>query len=612
MPAFHALDHYSPLVVLALGLATFAGSWGTGFVLLRAMKLRIPSPWLEVAAALLGASVSSLCVEVVAMCGLATTSTLVLLWLSLLGVGAVGLAGRIREIEWGFPDLRGLGLLVPAALLLAAVVNLLLAMAPTTKIDEINYQILPPSRIVADGQLVFYLRPWPAYILPQMGYSIAAAPLHAVGRIDAANVWSWCLGVMLAWFGARLVYEGTRSRFAALTVAAATMIGLYPSVYHTTGGPHALGDLATAGAVLGIAFREDLLRRCTPVAFLVLLSVCCLVAASTKVSLVPLAGAILVLGLVSAIHSSPREWPRLLVAAAVPWVVLYLPLLLWTYWQSGSPFGAMLGEVFAPSTFGAIHADMLKSREVNQGGAVAFLRDYVLHYPAIFPLAALGAIASPAAPRYRRLLLASLLVGQVLTIALLLPHQARFLSGLHHALLVVGVIEVYPYVQRWMARPVLRSAAVVVLLVPWLVIQVYRAWFLVPIALGVGDEDEYYRSFIALYDDFRELDRILPEDSVLFVRDRLPLVYFPRAVYMDYRDLPEDRRAFALLAAPEGELDAPDCTYLRLRPGCRLGEPIYTNPKARTTVYRAPGHEPETQRIEVREILTGEPERVDR
>ena len=91
---------------------------------------------------------------------------------------------------------------------------------------------------------------------------------------------------------------------------------------------------------------------------------------------------------------------------------------------------------------------------------------------------------------------------------------------------------------------------------------------------------------------------------MLYARQRLPSIYFPRPIYMHPRDVPEGRRAFALLGSSDLPLEQHDCAYMRLPPDCRFGEPVYVNPKARHLVFRRPGREPSTARLEVREILS--------
>lgn len=603
MPAFEGLASYQPAVVLLLGLVTFAAVLGLGFSALRVVGLQLPRPWREVAAALLGTAVFSLGVQVLAMLGVATRSALLVWWAAVALVGSIELWVRSRSVARATLRLNGAGVrLLAGILIVAAGINLLLAMAPLTKIDEIFYQVLPPARIVLEGELVFYLRPWEAAVLPQLGYPIAGAPLHALGYVDAPNVWSWCLGALLAFFVAHLVREETRSSFAMLLAAASVVVGLYPSVYHTTGGPHALGDLATASAVLALAFHRELLRSCSRTAYLALVSLCSMMAAFTKLSLVPLAGIVLAVGCWHATRGRGIR-PGMVAAVALPWLVLYAPLCLWTLIQSGSPFGPMFTDVFERSIFdSAVQGEIAGSRRVGQAGLLFAIRGYLLNYPLTYT-ASILALALPTGARERRLTVASLLAVQALIIAITLPHQARFLSGLLHAALVVGTIQLHPHAERWLVRGPMRVVAIVILLVPWLGLHVYRAWFIAPIAVGIGEREAYFRNYIPLYEDLRELDELLPPNAVIFARSRLPLIYFPRPVYLHHRDLPLDRPAFALLVTSERPEEAYECDYLRLPAGCRLGDPVYTNPEARYLVYRTPGQAPRTGRVEVREIL---------
>jgi hypothetical protein len=605
VPAFQGLAHYQPALVLLLGVTSFAGVLGIGFLVLRALGLRVPSPWQEVAAALLGTALLSLGVQLLAMLALATRPLLLLLWGAFALPGSLVVGLQLRGAAWRLPPLRGRGAALLAGMLVAALgIDLLLAMAPLTKMDELYYQVLPGARIALDGELVFYLRPYLAAVVPQMGYAIAGAPLHALGYVDAASVFSFCLGALLAWLVGRLVHEETGSPFTALLAAASVAVGLHPSVYYTTGGPHAVGDLATAAAVLALAFREKLLRACSAEAYVALLSLCCMMSAFSKVSLLPLAGIVLALGLVQTLRATRGAWLRIVGIAALPWLVFYVPLCVWTLVHSGSPFGPMLMDVFAPSVFDAdVRGEMAASRVKNQGGALFALQSYVLNYPLVYAITLLAVLFLPGAVPLQRGVVAVLFLLQTGIVAILLPHQARFLSGLHQAVLAVGLILLQPRVRSWLARPLAPLAAVAVLLLPWLAAQAYRAGPLVPIALGLGDRETYYRSYIALYDDFRELDRVLPPDAVLYARNRLPSIYFPRPVYMHGRDLPAGRRAFAVLAVPEPSGDVTDCAQLRLPSGCRLGDPVYTNPEARFVVLRAPGDAPRTSRLEVREIL---------
>src|SRR5262249_1958399 len=88
--------------------------------------------------------------------------------------------------------------------------NLIIAIAPSTKIDELYYHMLMPSRIVTDGALHFYREPWPSAIWPHMIYQIASAPVHAIGYPDAANVVSWGLAVTLLCFAWQILRDHSK------------------------------------------------------------------------------------------------------------------------------------------------------------------------------------------------------------------------------------------------------------------------------------------------------------------------------------------------------------------------------------------------------------------
>ena len=71
-----------------------------------------------------------------------------------------------------------------------------LSIIPSSKIDELNYHMLTPLRIVSDGALIYYQFPWPASIWPHMHYQILGAPYYAIGFPDSMNLLS--LGIFVS------------------------------------------------------------------------------------------------------------------------------------------------------------------------------------------------------------------------------------------------------------------------------------------------------------------------------------------------------------------------------------------------------------------------------
>src|ERR1700692_232435 len=176
LTSFIAIEHYTPLLVLASGISTFIGLWGLGATILLCVRVRLPSPWSHVTAVLLGIQALSLSVQIVGMAEMASRLVLVAIWWAMVAIGAAMLLLRVRTIlRSPFSTLDARALLPTAIVGSAIATNLLVALAPSTKIDELYYHMLIPSRIVSDGALRFYREPWEGAIWPDMLYKISSA-----------------------------------------------------------------------------------------------------------------------------------------------------------------------------------------------------------------------------------------------------------------------------------------------------------------------------------------------------------------------------------------------------------------------------------------------------
>src|ERR1700726_174672 len=198
---------------------------------------------------LAGQSTANIIVQAVLLDGVGSAQTLRQIAWILIVAAIVGhvFAPRIRTAgttTWALRENK-----LPAALLVTAwLTNLVVALAPSTKIDELYYHMLTPRRIVEDGALRFYLLPLEQAILPQMHFQMTLSIAHAAGAPDAGNVLSWAYSVVLGLFVAGFLMEATAGsrpvNSMAILCATLCTVGLYATVWHTTGGAHALGDLA--------------------------------------------------------------------------------------------------------------------------------------------------------------------------------------------------------------------------------------------------------------------------------------------------------------------------------------------------------------------------------
>jgi hypothetical protein len=600
LTSFLAVANYSPLLVLVTGLSTFAGLWAAGRILQFCVRLQIPSPWTHVTAILLGIQVLSFLVQTVSMANVASRPVLSAIWWSLAALGAVTVVTQVRvRLGVALPKSNQWALLPIVIVGTAVAANLLIAIAPSTKIDELYYHMLLPSRIVTDGALRFYREPWEGAILPDMLFQISSAPAHAIGYPDAANVVSWGISITLLWFA----WQGIRAQGKPVAWCAVFVgglcVGMYPAVFQVTGGAHAMGDLAMAAALIAFCTRESLLTSLSPPAYAAMLSIMLLSAVTAKITALPLCVIILCFGILPLLWvSGPRVCRNILGAAIIPWIVLFFPITLWTWVHSGSPFGPVLSGVFAsPNFVNNWSADIRFAREVNQVPLLVVLPDVLLKYSPLVWLGVIGAIFFSSLPKLTRATLCLFLVLQCSLIYWLLPYDPRFLGGLHFGLLIVfAAFATPPILKRFSSvRYILLSS--VLLLLPWLAIQAYYAQQFFPVSLGL-EKRPFYERYVAFYNDYILLNQLLSNDTVILVRDfRLSAVYAPRPVFFDPADLPKGKPV-VLFAPPES---LPEVSLGNYTPG----KLIYSDSRAVIETYRTPGPQPIIGPLEVRQLVRG-------
>ncbi|MGQ0582771.1 MAG: hypothetical protein ACT4O6_12600 [Reyranella sp.] len=591
MTSFLSMDAYSGPAVLLVGAATFAASMGLGLLLLRLLRTSLPAPFCQIAAVLLGIQAISLAVQLMAMAQAATPLALIALWCGAFAAGAAGwvFCRPVRE-DADRPTIPKSALAIAG---IAAGFNLLAAVVPSSKIDELYYHMLLPARIVADQGLVIYRAPLESAVLPQMAYPFFAAPLHALGYPDAPNIVSWLLSLMLVWLGWSLLRQRGVAHPIAYCLVAALLVGAYPVVFHVTGGSHAFGDLSLATAVVALALASKLLAVCGPARFAFMVSLLAWSAASAKVSLLPIAGAVALLAAIFAWRGRETHAERLRVVAAstMPWMVLGAPLMAWTYLQTGSPFGPLFAGVFGESLFQPeIFREFAeRTRGNNQAAAGAIPFDDLAAYSPLVWLAAFGALASRSTPTAVRLWGGALLLGQCLIIAWLLPYHARFLGGLQYGLAICFAL----YLPPWLAlRRQTAIALVSAGVVPWLLGQAIYAQQFAAMALGFEDRTAFYRRYVSFFEDFARLDRLLPANAVLLSGNiRPPAVYAPRPMVFDLADVPPGHEAYVFSVDTPKASDYPA--------GYVLGPEIYANPSAVQTVFRRFWVAPQTGELHV-------------
>lgn len=558
-------------ITLIAGLLAIAGVSGIGRLLLRRAP-ELPLHWYVALSMLTGMAACSFAVQLLAMHGASQRGFALAGALTV----ALGLAGQVASgrrwsaIHW--PPRRHAVTALWIILTLAVMMLVPISLAPSTKIDEIQYHMLIGQRIAADHGLRVYQLPFEQAIPLQIGYQIAETPFHAWGVMDGGNVLSLGFGLALLLMLYGTVTEASGRPELGLVAASAGAVGLYPAVWHVTSGAHALGDLATFSAIAALLFPGKLLAAVPDGSGAQWRALVCIltaaIAASTKISLVPLG---LMISACACWQLPRANWPRAIMSASAHWGLILGPLIVWSTIHTHSPLGAAFAGLFGPSTYQPeVFQRMAFIRMSGHYDLATIGYETVTRLNGLsIAMIVLGALACWRCQGMHRAFLA-LVAVQLALIAALLPYDFRFLGGLQYGLLAAGVIALKP---RW-TRPGAGWVAIA-LLAPWLLAEAVYALPMLRVSLGLTTRAAFIDRYVAFAADFRALDRILPANAVLIAPAGVPSVYAPRPLIFHRADWDGRSPLFAFRFGDESPA------------GC--GAEIYRNPAAVVQTWRTPG-----------------------
>jgi hypothetical protein len=490
---------------------------GTGLVCLRAVRFEGPV-WLRLPVALFAGVALACTFAVVVLVGGAGVLTLRILSCLLLAIGVWGCVvelrfGDTRDWRQHLVKERWLSAIVLVSLLL----NLIVALAPSTKIDEIRYHMPIPQRIEADDGLRAYREPWEAAIYPQTEYEIGLSLVRVWGWTDVPNVMGWGIGAVLILLVAGATARLASSAAVGLLAAALAEVGLHPALHHVTGGSHSLGDLAMVVAfVLLLLSRKPRFSACA-LAWLAIVAAAFAVAASTKLTIMPICVALTVYSGFRAVRSNSTGRIEAVIIPCGAWLLCYAPLVCWSVFHTGSPFGTATASFFHSTFFGPETLAKVAAGRAAYSRTLAHLRHaaYVtlLSYsPAVILAICLVAAGIRRHPEFRFLSLA--VIFQAMIVAIVAPPDLRFMGGLQVVALIgaAAVLAVSPRGRRWLEHPLMIA---IVLAVPWLAIQARYTAIFIPVTFGIESKEAFLRQHVPLAADFAALDRLLPPDAVL-------------------------------------------------------------------------------------------------
>jgi hypothetical protein len=593
------------------GLLVFA-VLGLGSIAVRALGfLTLPWYWHLALIAILGQTTLNFLVQALLLSGESSVFRLKFLgWLII----ALGLSGHLFEIIKSrrehssikkFRDNR----VLKSLLIIIWLTNLTAALAPSAKTDDVYYHMLVPKRIAIDGTINFYRLPIEASIVPQMQYQISLSPSYSLGAPDAGNVLSLTYSIILGLFILGFIQDATGNDSLALLGGLGCTAGVYQTIWHTTEGGTAIGELALVVALCGALWPRLLTSKINPLHYGLLISTAASLAASTKISLIPLCAIITLFSGWRLYRAKDTEqYPAIQTAVVLlPWILIHVPLMIWTYYQSGSCWGPVMANVYGRSIFPQSMLNILvQTRIVNQTRFLGNLRNAMVY---LCPLMFIGVGFTLWAAIMNKcrtsLYIICLFIFQGMLIWWQLPYDFRFVGGLLYLPLIATALMLgrTPDTSTRVALTLIGKRAVqtrnwiaIATVVPWLAFQIYYARPFAKVVLGVTSIEQFRERFLPLSQDYIVLDRILPADAVLYVANgRVPLFDAPRPVVLTPLDLRQKTSIYRMTV-----ISVPDIEILDRTTVLNCKDLVYENGQAIVEAYRTPGKAPKQGTVTVR------------
>ncbi|MAR84909.1 MAG: hypothetical protein CL869_01770 [Cytophagia bacterium] len=566
-----------PLISFILGSFSYLSLSGIGRNINNLFDLKIEKPWNITFRTIVGLFIFSLINQIIAILKINNFYIYLLVTIIFLffGLSEFLFLFKERHIKLKFHKKN----LIPISILISIyLIRILLSIIPTTKIDELNYHMLLPLRIVSDKALIYYQFPWEGSIWPHMHYQIIGSPFYSLGIPDSLNILSLCIFISFLLTVYNLVFIDTKNSYLGLWCIILISSGLNVSVDIITNSSNSLLITSSTLALILISKPKRYLINTDLRTFSVFYGFLILSIVGSKISMVPISF-VLFLFFIKIIHNlwSSEKITTGIIYFFIPLIIFYTPLLIYSWLMSGSPFGTFLNSFFTCEK--VLFDPFLEFSRGNLGYRGNIKEILFLMFSRWSPIIWFSWLIIPSKriELHQKIVLLTIFIVQFFIICFFLPNKPRHFSGFQYAALIVIFIEILPYLYL-KAKKVIFSIFLV-FSIPWLILDIYYAFPLIKKAFL--DTETFKQDYIFFYNDYKKLDKLIDEDAQLLIKGtRINSFHSPRKVFRNIIDIKDKSLPTYLFLV--GDYDSN-----KIR-GIKVKEKIYENKISKQYCFRDP------------------------
>ena len=564
---------------LLIGVVSFFSLIGIGRYMMSLLKLQLSKPWDKVFQLISGTFIYSLLNQIGAFLSI---NNYLFYGVSLIALLGFGFKELIRKRS--FKNKLSRASIIPTTLLIALfLIRIGLSVIPTTKIDELNYHMLLPLRIIEDQGLLFYKIPEEGAILPHMHYQMIGSPFFSIGVPESLNVLSILIFCLFIYSIIKIISQETKIIELGLWCAVLITTGLHSTVDMTTNSSTSLLLLSSSLSLLILCNPQKFLPTKEIRSFSLLYGMLLLGVISSKVSMIPVA-LLQVIFFFKVINDywGYKKFKKAGIFLLIPFLIFYLPLLIYTWIISGSPFGSLFSSFFGEQD--KLFDPLVKSIEGTLGWKGNFKEVFLLMFTKWSPIIWFSWIILLTQINFKNLRITTtpiiFFIVQFSLIWTILPDKPRNFYGILYCAIIICFIKLGPIIYRNFNKFV--KLFFIIFSLPWLFLDVYYSFPL--LSKAFLNNEKFKTDYVPFYNDFKKIDSLIDKNSqIIAVGSRVNAYHFPRKVYLEISDIRDYNRSTYLFLVN-------DQTQL-LNSSIKIGKLIYENNSANIYCYRKPGKE---------------------